>query len=218
MAVVAAPAVQAAGGMGDNWSFEIGVGQATYSDMRVGELDAGTTALLGDFGFTPDGSSTLKRRDRSYSIITSYRFNDNWAFETGYFRLGAFQYTAPGTAGSGETSAPGVFHEGFRAKGVMLGAAYIYPLTEMFEIRGRAGLGTTNTRVKQSLVINAATLTDKFSASSQDFYVGVGVGLNLGYYYRLGFDYMLHRDVGKPRLTQYDSDVSNLLLSMTYRY
>jgi hypothetical protein len=158
----------------------------------------------------------LKRNDRSYTVITGYRFNPYLTMETGFFRAGAFQYSTAGTAGR-SNPVPAAFNYSFRAKGVMLGVTGTWPLGEMFEARGRLGISSTHTRVKYAATVQATVVEDKFSASSQDIYVGVGIGAILGKYYRVGLDWILIDNMGHRNLT-YRADAMNVMLSLGYLY
>jgi OOP family OmpA-OmpF porin len=206
---MAAPA-QAAG---ENWSFEIAMGQASFTDVKTSELDLLPSAFYG----IDVQDSTLRSTDRSYALITSYRFSRNLAMETGFFRLGAFQYTATGTADVGNSNAPASFNFNFRAKGVMLGIAAALPLGEILELRGRGGISTSSTRVRRIATVQGTSLQDEITASSQDFYLGAGVGANFGETYRIGIDWILHRDIGKQAFT-YSATASNVMLSVAYMY
>jgi hypothetical protein len=99
----------------------------------------------------------------------------------------------------------------------MLGVTGTWPLGEMFEARGRLGISSTHTRVKYAATVQATVVEDKFSASSQDIYVGVGIGAILGKYYRVGLDWILIDNMGHRNLT-YRADAMNVMLSLGYLY
>ncbi len=219
LAAMMAPAVQA---MGEDWSVEIAMGEAKFSNVTTADLESAPN----DIFFAQYSAkfetqdATLKRHDRSYALITSYRFNRNLAMETGYFRPGAFQYAARGTVAGGSpggSALPAGFNYSFRVKGVMLGVSTSWPLGEQLELRGRAGMSTSDTRIKYTATVQSSHYQDEWSASSQDFYLGAGVGAKLGDSYRVGIDWMLHRNIGKAGLT-YSATVSNIMLSLSYQY
>jgi hypothetical protein len=214
LAAAAAPAAQA---MDEGWSFEVALGQATFSDVSTADLARLPAELFVQLNLEYMGQeATLKRKDRSYAVITGYRFNRYLAMETGFHRLGAFQYAATGTVGR-LNPLPAAFTYSYRAKGVMLGVTGTWPLGEVFEVRGRLGLSSTDTRVKYTATVQATVLKDQFSASSQDVYAGLGVGAIVGKYYRVGLDLMLFDNMGHRNLS-YRADALNAMLSLAYMY
>lgn len=217
--VLGAMTAPAAMALEEGWSFEVAMGQARFTDVKAADIDPLTVDFFSQFELEvgPGGTSSVKTRDRSYALITSYRLNEHWGFDTGYFRLGAFQYGWMGTVGGQGNFVPGSFNLSFRAKGILFGAMYSYRLGEIFEVRGRGGISTSDTRLKYSATVQATTVADALKASSQDFYFGVGVGANIGDYYRVGIDWMRHRNMGKPSLT-YRADVDNIMASFSYMY
>ena len=210
-----APAAQAA--MYEGWTFEVAVGKATFKDANIADLDALAVGFFDSYtiDFAPQ-QSTLDDTDRSYALISGYRFNRNWAMDVGYFRLGAFQYATTGIIDNDPNSTGG-FEIGFRAKGAFVGVSGMLPLGETFELRGRAGLSSTDTRLRFSAAALGGGVSDKLNASSQDFYIGAGVGATFWEVYRVGLDWMHHRKVGKSQLT-YSTDVDNILLSVGFQY
>lgn len=217
LCVLATPAAQA---MEEGWFMELAIGRASFTDVSAADLEEPTRNFFeADLSLNVDSlDGTVKTTDRSYAVISGYRFNENWAMETGFFRLGAFQYRATGTVSDGGGSYPAFFNLSFRAKGVMFGVSGTQPIGDLFEVRGRAGISSSDTRIKFSAGVQSSVLPEtKYSASSQDFYIGAGVGMYLWDYYRVGFDWMRHRNIGKPSYT-YKANVDNLLLSISYIY
>lgn len=211
------PAAQA---MQDGWFFEVAAGQANFSDVKINDIEGMSAGFFWrEYGadFTTLESS-LKQKDRSYALISGYRFNRQLALEVSYIRLGAFQYQGLGQVEESDTTLSVPVTWTFRAKGVGFGVAGTLPIGDRFELRGRAGLTTSDTRLRNRFSVNGQQFPrTSWTASSQDFYVGAGVGVNLGYYYRVGIDWMRHRNVGKGHLT-YRANVDNLLLSFNYQY
>jgi hypothetical protein len=112
---------------------------------------------------------------------------------------------------------PFTFDFRYRVKGMMLGGIATLPLGEYFEARARAGFTTSNPKVSYTATVDTDALSDGFSDSSQDFYYGAGVGVNLWEFYRIGVDWMHHAKVGKASTTG-STDIDNLMLSIGYRY
>jgi opacity protein-like surface antigen len=220
LATAVAPAAQAQL-MDSGFYFEVAVGKATFKDVTLAGLNGVAENFFGNsFGdpLTYTGiSSTLQDKDRSYALISGYRMSPYLSFEAGYFRLGAFQYASSGTVSDGESTAPGTFNFSYRAKGFLVGATATLPVGSYLELRGRAGVASSDTRVKVSYTINGDGESLKGSENSQDFYYGAGVGVNVWDYYRLGLDFMRHSKVGRASGNG-TTDVDNILLSFSYVY
>jgi OmpA-OmpF porin, OOP family len=207
--------------MDSGFYFEVAVGKATFKDVSLAGLDGLAENFFGNnFSdtLTYEGiSSTLQDKDRSYALISGYRMSPYLSFEAGYFRLGAFQYASSGTLSDGVSTAPGTFNFSYRAKGFLVGGTATLPVGSYLELRGRAGVASSDTRVKIAYAIDGDGESVKFSENSQDFYYGAGIGVNVWDYYRLGLDFMRHGKVGRSSGNG-TTDVDNILLSFSYVY
>lgn len=198
--------------------FELSLGKSEFKDVEIGALDQATQNFFASYQLPVLSlNSSLDTRDRSYSITTGYRLNRYIAGEVSYFRLGAFQYSAQGTVDDAGVARPAGFWVGYRTKGVAIGGAATLPLGPSFELRARGGVSNTDTRLKFTASVEDSELSDKSSDSSQDFYYGVGVGMNFWTYYRIGVDWMKWKDMGKSSTTG-STDVDNLMFSFAYQY
>ncbi len=220
-AAAVAPAAQAQF-MDTGFYFEIGLGRATFKDTTLADWDAFTrNGFAGDNRPVQTLSSSLHARDRSYTLISGYRINPYLSFEAGYFRPGAFQYSATGTVkdvANGGAILPASLFYSYRAKGFLIGGTATLPLGKLVELRGRAGFTSTDTRVRFTAVAGGGIRgQDQFSENSQDFYFGAGVGMKVWNYYRLGVDLMRHNNLGKAD-SNGSYDVDNILVSFSYMY
>ncbi len=220
LAAAVAPAAQAQL-MDSGFYFEVAVGKASFKDVGVAALDGLAESFFGNnFSevLTYDGiSSTLQDTDRSYALISGYRMSPYLSFEAGYFRLGAFQYASSGTLSDGISTAPGTFNFSYRAKGFLVGSTATLPMGSYLELRGRAGISSSDTRVKVSYTIEGDGESLKASENSQDFFYGAGVGVNVWDYYRIGLDYMHLSKIGRSSGNG-TTDVDNIMLSFSYVY
>lgn len=200
------------------WYFEVALGKASFKDVTTADLDAVTRDFFDSFDLPVQTlTSTLSDTDRSYALTSGYRFNSFLSFEASYFRLGAFQYGSSGTVSEAGTVLPASFNFSYRAKGVLIGTAATLPVGEILELRGRAGIANSETRVRISATVDGQAVADQASESSQDVYFGVGAGIRVLEYYRVGVDWMRHSKVGKANGNG-STDVDNILLSFTYEY
>ena len=217
LALVAMPAAQAQM-LDRGWYFELGLGKSSFKDVSTAGLDGLTRDFFDSFELPVQTlASTRDDYERSYALVSGYRFSPYFAFEAGLFRLGAVQYAASGTVNDAGTPLPASFNFSYRGKGVLVGGTATLPLGEYFELRGRAGITNSETRVRYFANVNGASVSDQFSESSQDFYYGAGVGLWIGQYYRIGADYMHHDGFGKASGNG-STDVDNLLVSISFQY
>lgn len=199
------------------WYYEIGFGRASF-DVKTADLDAVPSSFFDSFGLPVQTiTSTVDRRDRSYALFTGYHFNRYIAAEVGYFRLGAFKYASTGTVNDTGTLHPDSFWFTYRVKGVLFGGAATLPLGGLVELRGRAGISSTDTRIRYAGTVESDTLSDEFSDSSQDLYFGAGVGVNVWRFYRIGIDWMRHKNLGRASSTG-TTDASDILLSIGFHY
>jgi OmpA-OmpF porin, OOP family len=215
--LLAAPVTQAQY-LDRGWTMEIGAGKSTFKDVAKSDLDVVTRDFFDSFTLPVQTlNSTLDTTDRSLALLAGYRFNRWFAAEAGMYSLGSFRYAAAGTVNDAGTISPATFTFGYKVRGILMGGTATLPLGRSFELRARAGLSSTDVRVKYSATVGTDTLADKYSDTSQDLYYGVGAGMVVWDYYRIGVDYLHHAGVGKASSTG-TSDVDNVLLSVGFRY
>ncbi len=199
------------------WTMEIGVGKTSFGDVTRNDLDGLTRDFFGSFTLPVQTlSSTLDTRARSLSIGAGYRFNRWLAADVAYYTLGSFKYAATGTVNDAGTIAPITFDYRYKVRGILLGGTATLPLGRNFELRARAGISNSDVNVKYAASEAGDTLEDQFSDSSQDFYYGVGAGLVVWDYYRIGVDFLRHDKVGKSSTGT--SSVDNVMLTVGFRY
>jgi opacity protein-like surface antigen len=199
------------------WTFELGIGKTTF-DVKAADGDALTRSFFGSYDLPVQTlSSTLDDSSRSFALFGGYRFNRWLSAEAGFFSLGSFRYASTATVDDAGTPLQASFNYKYRVQGMMLGGAATLPLGQYFEARARAGFTTSSPKVSYAATVDGESVSDSFSDSSQDFYYGAGIGVNLWEFYRIGLDFVRHGKVGKSSTTG-STDVDNVMLSIGYRY
>jgi hypothetical protein len=217
LAFLAAPAARAQY-LDRGWTLELGAGKTTFKDVTRTELD-GLTRDFFEFYTLPVQtlSSTLDTSDRSWSVAAGYRFSRWLAADVAFYSAGSFRYAATGTVDDLGTISPATFNFGYKVRGVMLGGTATLPLGRSFELRARAGISNSDVKVRYTATVVTDSLTDGFSDSTQDFFYGVGAGLVVWDYYRVGVDYLHYDKVGKASSTG-TANVDNVMLTIGFRY
>ena len=218
VALAALPAVSTAQMLEPGWYFELAVGKSKFKDVSAADIDGVTRDFFSSNGLSVQTlTSTLGFNERSYALISGYSFNPWLSAEAGFFRLGALQYQSSGTVRGATTVLPATFNFSYRAKGVLVGATASLPVGDYLTLRARAGMTNSDARVRISATVATDAVQDEVSNSSQDFYYGVGVGMKVWDYYRVGIDWMSHSKFGKASGSG-TTDIDNILLSFTYTY
>jgi opacity protein-like surface antigen len=218
MTLAALPAVSTAQMLEPGWTFEVAVGKAKFKDVSATAIDDVARNFFDSFALPVQTlTSSLGYKDRSYALISGYSFYPWLSVEAGLFRLGAFQYQSAGTVNDAGTLRPATFNFSYRAKGVLVGATASLPVGDYLTLRARAGMTNSDARVRISATVATDAVQDEVSNSSQDFYYGVGVGMKVWDYYRVGIDWMSHSKFGKASGSG-TTDIDNVLLSFTYTY
>lgn len=200
------------------WTMELGAGNTTFKDVTRADLDGLTRDFFDSFTLPVQTlNSTLDTTARSMSVSAGYRFNRWLAAEAGMYFLGSFRYASTGTVDDAGTISPSTFDFRYRVRGILLGGMATLPLGRNFELRARAGISNSDVSIKYTATVGTDALTDGFSDSTQDFYYGVGAGLVVWDYYRIGVDYLHHDKVGKNSSTG-TTNVDNVMLTVGFRY
>jgi hypothetical protein len=86
----------------------------------------------------------------------------------------------------------------------------------MFDVHGRAGLLFADTEITESAAISTTSDSASYSASSEDFFYGLGVGLQVGQNWSFSLDWQQFKDVGDDEETG-ETDVNRLSLGVIYK-
>jgi OmpA-OmpF porin, OOP family len=200
------------------WTMEIGGGKTTFKDVTRADIDGLTRDFFDSFALPVQTlNSTLDTTARSLSVSAGYRFNRWLAADAGMYWLGSFRYASTGTVDDAGTINPSTFDFRYRVRAVLLGGTATLPLGRNFELRARAGFSNSDVSIKYSATVGTDGVTDGYSDSTQDFYYGVGAGLVVWDYYRIGVDFLHHDKLGKASSTGTTS-VDNVMLTVGFRY
>lgn len=212
-----APALQAQY-LDRGWTMELGAGKTTFNDVTRADIDALTRDFFDSFVLPVQTlNSTLDTTDRSMSVTAGYRFNRWLAADAGMYFLGSFRYASTGTVDDAGVISPSTFDFRYRVRAILLGGTATLPLGRNFELRARAGISNSDVSIKYSATVGTDGVTDGYSDSTQDFYYGVGAGMVVWDYYRIGVDFLRHDKVGKASSTG-TSTVDNVMLTVGFRY
>jgi hypothetical protein len=213
-----AAAASPAQAFGEKWYIEVGVGNTRFKDVTLAGMDGLTRNFFDSFDLTVQSlSSTLDTKDRSYSLLSGYKFGDYFTMEAGYVPLGAFRYKSTGTVDDAGTVLPSAFDFTYRANLFLFGATANLPLGERFDVRARLGMTSSNIRIRYTAVADADRLEEGFSDSTQDLYYGVGAGFKLLDYMRIGVDWQHFSNIGSAN-TAGSTDIDNVTVSFSYAY
>lgn len=189
-------------------------------DADQDALDEEFVLLFEDMGASVlSGSSSIEDSDTAFALFAGYRFSPYFALEGGYQDLGVFSYRAEGQIRF--LSPPGAFPVttsiDIESSGFTFAGVASVPLAERFELHGKIGVlfADTELSVGARIVDTGETIAD--SASSQDFFYGLGVAYRFADAWSLSLDYQLFKDVGDEETTG-EEDVDLLSLGFTYRF
>src|SRR5436189_3460988 len=110
-----------------------------YAGLDVGRSRLGMNGAELDGALANQGiasSASLDQSDTSYGVNAGYRFNNYFALEGAYQRLGSFD----DSASTGSDTIDGKF----KASALSLAGVGIYPLSSQWSLYGKAGLARTD--------------------------------------------------------------------------
>jgi OOP family OmpA-OmpF porin len=167
----AAMTSQVAVALDPGWYGGLNIGQsrAKIDDARI------TSSLLGN-GLTTT-SMTDDKHDTGFKVFGGYKFNQNFALEGGYFKLGDFGFTST-------TNPAGTLTGKLKAQGLNFDAVGILPFTDQFSAFGR--IGAQYAQVKDSFSGSGAVTVADPSPSKSAFNYKVGLGVQYDFTRSLG--------------------------------
>lgn len=200
----------------EGWYYGLSAGEA-QTDFSKAVLDS-DTAIFFDAVGTPliSSSSTLEDSDTPWSILFGYQLNPWFAAEVAYLDLGAYPYRFSGTAADTGGPIPASVDFEFKATAITLAAVGVLPINYFLELHGRAGLAFSDTETNLLINLGADSLRNNASASTSDFFYGLGVAVNLGDNWSLRADWQQLKDIGDEDVTL-EADFDTVTLSVIYR-
>ena len=140
-----------------------------YAGIDIGRSRLGMNGSDVDGAFANQGiasSTSLDQTDTSFGVNAGYRFNNFFALEGAYARLGSFDYSA----GTGTDTIDGKF----KASALSLSGVGFYPLSTQWSLYGKAGLTRTDAKLEASSE-SGLTPTQNSSHNGTGLLVGAGV-------------------------------------------
>lgn len=202
---------------GSGWYFGVTGGQAE-ADLNKAGLDEYVLDLFSFIGTVSDASSALDDADTSFSLFGGYRVSQYFAVEAGYVDFGKMEYRASGIVDPfGPPSAAfGTYSADFELTGFTATAVGSVPIGTMFDVHGRAGVLFADTEITEIATVSNASIGKSYSANSEEFFYGLGVGLQVGPNWSFSLDWQQFKDVGDEDETG-EADVDRLSLGVIYR-
>jgi OOP family OmpA-OmpF porin len=139
-----------------------------YAGIDIGRSRLGMNGSDVDGAFANQGigaSTSLDQRDTSLGVNAGYRFNNYFALEGAYQRLGSFDYSA--TTGSDTIDGK------FKASALSLAGVGIYPLSSQWSLYGKAGITRTGANLDASSE-SGLTPTENTSHTGTGLLFGAG--------------------------------------------
>jgi hypothetical protein len=175
--------------------------RGAYIGVGVGNAEADFSARDGDqlfrdafrnqgATFTPQTSSVDNKASHLY-IFGGYRIFPWLSAEGGYVDLAGFDYTSRGTV-----SIPGQGVQQIstrmevKSQGAAVSALGNLPMSDYFEIHGRAGFFVVNTDVKDTGGSASRPVNVSDSGISFSLQLGAGAAVNLGRHFSLSGDWV----------------------------
>jgi len=116
-----------------------------YAGIDVGRSRLGMNGSDVDSAFANQGigsSSSVDQTDASLGLNAGHRFNNYFALEGAYQRLGSFDYSA--------TTGTDTIDGNFKASALSLAGVGIYPLSSQWSLYGKAGITRTDAKLEAS--------------------------------------------------------------------
>jgi OOP family OmpA-OmpF porin len=202
---------------GGGWYFGVTGGQAE-ADLNKAEFDDLVIFAFESNGATVlSGNSTLEDKDTSFSLFGGYRISEYFAVEAGYVDFGAAEYRSSGMVDPiGSPPVPATYSADFEVTGLTATAIGAVPVGSAFDVHGRAGILFADTEISERATMSSSAASNSFSADSQDFFYGLGVGLQVGQNWSFSLDWQQFKDVGDEDETG-ETDINRLSLGVIYR-
>jgi OmpA-OmpF porin, OOP family len=159
-----------------------------YAGLDVGRSRLGMNGSDVDGALANQGIASSSRLDQSgtsYGVNAGYRFNNYFALEGAYQRLGSFEYSAS----SGSDTIDGKF----KASALSLAGVGIYPLSSQWSLFAKAGATRIDAKLEAS---SESGLTPTQNTSHN------GTGLLFGAGATYDFDRNLYARAGWDRYTK----------------
>jgi OmpA-OmpF porin, OOP family len=197
------------------WYFGISGGIATVDLPSKGDFDAVRVpeleAVITNSGFGVDSlSSSLDDSDAAWGLEIGYRFNPYVAAEVGYVNFGEALYEAIATATDGVNPPfPVESSVRFESSGPTAAVLGMLPLTERFDLHGKAGIYFADTRVRSRIREVGVDNVDhqEIDSGETEVFLGIGGAWNINDSFSVRIEYQRFLDVGDDESGESDVDL-----------
>lgn len=203
----------------DGRGFYVGLGAGVaLADVDQDELDAMVFGAIESVGLDVlDASSKLSDSDASLGLLVGYRFLPWLAVEAEWLTLGTAGYEAHADVTDGAVVAPVKATLDTDSKGIAVSALGIWPVSQRWDLYGRAGVLLADTTASVRLSSEGFRETASDSKSSQEVLVGIGAGWKASPVWTVRFDLQHFQDVGDEEMTG-EASVDRLSVQWLYTF
>jgi opacity protein-like surface antigen len=194
------------------------MGQANYSSDFSDEEALLVDALVDEGANPAEVSASTDDSDFGYQATFGYRFNRHFAAELGLVQVGELASTASGVLDFGQGPVDASLTLKFSAGGPMISFLGILPVSERFEIFGRAGyLFTSTDRAVSSRVDGDSQGFGSSKGDSQDLALGLGAAFHFNQVYSARLEYLRLGEIGEAERSGTE-EVSIISLGVLVRF
>jgi OmpA-OmpF porin, OOP family len=199
----------------EGFYFSVGGGLATLDLPSREEFDDALIPPLVDAfesigGAVLDVRSELEDSDTAWGLQVGYRFHRYIAAEIGYVNLGEGSYEAIVTVTDGVDTFPVESSVRFVSSGPTAAVLGMLPISERFELHGKAGLLFADSRVRErvrDIEFDENLFHNEIDAGDQEVFVGIGGAWNFADSYAVRLEYQRFLDVGDDASGELDVDL-----------
>jgi OOP family OmpA-OmpF porin len=181
--------------------------------------DSFANSIYDAFGFAPEQTvSTLDDgKDKSFGMAAGYRLLEHLAIEAGYMDLGSVGYRNDsfGTNLIVEVQEPWQQRLESSTTGIAISALGILPLSDRWELYGRAGALIASNEVDVFITDFFGSASRTLSDSSFELLAGVGLSMSFAEVYGLRLEYQRVFDAGEEP-AEGDVDVASLGFTVSF--
>lgn len=169
-------------------------------------------------GTVLSAESSLDDSDTAWGLQVGYRFNRYIAAELGYVNLGEALYEAVAMISDGVETFPLETSFRYVSSGPTAAVLGILPISERFDVHGKAGIYFADTRVRarvRDIEFDENIFHDEVDAGEQEVLLGVGGAWNINDRYSVRFEYQRFMDIGDD--VTGEADIDMLAVSILFR-
>jgi OOP family OmpA-OmpF porin len=177
------------------------VGQSRFHQEKGEVDDIVVDAFNSNGAIVLSGTSSLDKTDTAFNGLVGYRFFTNFAVEAAYVDLGELKYHSTGTVTNGFATAPATANLTAEAKGAMVTALGILPLSPQFDLYARGGVFIPTVKLHATVSIGNVSDSASDDDDSADPVAGIGAAFHLNDRFTLRAEYTRFFKVGDEDTT-----------------